>query len=255
MKSNTIKEAFEQVQAESILKDKTKDFVFQYTKGYKRERFVHYRYLACAFACIVFLLIGGQWLYFTPTVEISIDINPSIELRVNRFNRIISFESYNEDGEKLINSLDIRFMNYVEAINQIIESEDIVCLLADEEIMEISVIGTDSLQAQEIFSTVQACTSERNNTCCYYTGLEAVERAHEVGLSYGKYRAYLELQELDPTITVDDVQDMTMREIRDEISKLLDDKEDIADSLESESSDNRKQENRQGQGRRNRRRR
>lgn len=45
-------------------------------------------------------------------------------------------------------------------------------------------------------------------------------RAHEAGLSYGKYMAYLELKELDPDIAPEDVQGMTMREIRDRIGQL-----------------------------------
>lgn len=249
--NDKIKEAFEQVQAENILKDKTKDFIFQKTNGYKRARPANYRRLVSAFACIVFLLIGGKWLYFTPTVEISIDINPSIELSVNRFNRIISFASYNEDGEKLIKSLDIKFMNYTEAVNQIIKSEDIASLLSNDEIMTISVIGADSVQSEEALSNLQSCTSGRNNTYCYYAHSEEVQMAHEVGLSYGKYRAYLELQAVDPTITVEDIQNMTMRQIRDRINELSYNGEGKKNLLGSGGSGN--QGNRNGQGQRHRR--
>ena len=44
--------------------------------------------------------------------------------------------------------------------------------------------------------------------------------AHEAGLSFGKYRAYLELKELDPDITPDDIRDLSMREIQDLIDSL-----------------------------------
>ena len=84
-----IKEAFEQVQAESGLKDRTKAYVSRKTEGYRRKGTAKYKVLASAFACVALLLFGGYWLYFTPTVEISIDVNPSIELGVNRFNRIV----------------------------------------------------------------------------------------------------------------------------------------------------------------------
>lgn len=107
------------------------------------------------------LLIGGYWLYFTPTVKISIDINPSVELGVNRFNRIISFESYNDDGQELINSLDIKFTNYSEAVNRIIESENVISLLSNNEIMTIAVIGSDSTQSEEILSNLKTCTAEK----------------------------------------------------------------------------------------------
>ena len=112
-----IKEVFGQVQAESELKNKTKDFIFQKTNGYTRASGMNYKYVVSAFVCLLFFIIGGHWIYFTPTVEISIDINPSIELGINRFDRVVSFASYNEDGQKLLDSLDIKFMDYSEAVS------------------------------------------------------------------------------------------------------------------------------------------
>ena len=148
-----IKEAFEQVRAESGLKDKTKAYVSRKTGSYRRAGTAKYKVLASAFACVALLLFGGYWLYFTPTVEISIDVNPSIELGVNRFNRIVSLESYNEDGQALLDSLDIRFTEYSDAVTQIIESENITSLLSDGEVMTIAVIGEDSTQSKEVLST------------------------------------------------------------------------------------------------------
>lgn len=215
-----LKEAFEQVQAEDELKRKTREFIFQKTKGYKCAKKVNYKYLVSAFAGMVFLVFGGYWFYFTPTVKISIDINPSVELGVNRFDRVISFESYNEDGRMMADSIDVKFMKYSEAVNQIVESEVVESLLAREEVMTVAVVGTDNEQSEEIFSKVQSCTNRKNNTYCYYVDSEEVQKAHEAGLSYGKYKAFLELQALNPDITVDDIQDMTMREIRDLIGEL-----------------------------------
>ena len=181
-----IKEAFEQVQAESGLKDRTKAYVSRKTGGYRRKGTAKYKVLASAFACVALLLFGGYWLYFTPTVEISIDVNPSIELGVNRFNRIVSLESYNEDGQALLDSLDVKYMDYSDAVTQIIESEDITSLLSNGEIMTIAVIGEDSTQSEEVLATVQSCTSGKSNTYCYAARTEEVQAAHETGLSYGK---------------------------------------------------------------------
>ncbi len=129
-----IKEAFNQIQAEEALKNNTKEFLAgqmqKHTKPIKRQ--FHMYAVACA--CLLLLLIGGCWLYFTPTSGISIDINPSIELSVNRFGKIISVDSMNADGYALSNTLDIKFKNYTDAINQILESGKIATLLADDEI-------------------------------------------------------------------------------------------------------------------------
>ena len=45
-------------------------------------------------------------------------------------------------------------------------------------------------------------------------------KARELGLSYAKYRAYLELQALGSAVTPDELQSMTMREIWDLIDSL-----------------------------------
>ena len=223
-----IKEAFEQVQAESGLKDRTKAYVSRKTGGYRRKGTAKYKVLASAFACVALLLFGGYWLYFTPTVEISIDVNPSIELGVNRF---------------------VKYMDYSDAVTQIIESEDITSLLSNGEIMTIAVIGEDSTQSEEVLATVQSCTSGKSNTYCYAARTEEVQAAHETGLSYGKYRAYLELQELDPTVTVEQIQTMTMREIRERIWELSGD----SDSETQPSGNGHGQQgNGNGQGQQNR---
>lgn len=248
--NDKIRQAFDQIQAEDELKDKTKDFIFQKTKGYRQTKAANFKYLASAFACVAFLLIGGYWLYFIPTVQISIDINPSVELGVNRFNRIISFESYNDDGDKLTDSLDIKFMDYSEAVNKIIDSEEILTLLENDEVMTIAVVGTDDLQSEEILSNMQSCTDGRKNSYCYYTHSEEVEKAHESGLSYGKYKAFLELQKLDPTITVEEIQGMTMREIRDRISQLSGNGDDNGENNRKNNGASR--ENHSGNGSRHR---
>ncbi len=77
---------------------------------------------------------------FTPTVEISIDVNPSIELGVNRFDKIISVSSYNNDGQELVDSLDIKYLDYAQAIDQILRNESVNALLSNNEVMTIGVI-------------------------------------------------------------------------------------------------------------------
>ena len=232
-----LKEAFDQVQADEELKNRTRAFISQKTEGYTRFRSsFRYQRLAAAFACMALLLFGGHWLYFTPTTEISIDINPSMELGVNRFNRVISFEGYNDDGQKLLDSLDIKYMNYYDAVNAIIESDKIAALLSRDEILTIAVIGTDTTQSEAIYSRIQSCTAEKSNTYCYHAHSDEVEEAHEAGLSYGKYQAFLELQALDPQITADEIQHMTMREIRDRINMLSNGQASETETSPSESS-------------------
>lgn len=218
--NSTLKDAFDQIHADEELKNRTKEYLLQKTNGYTKVKKSGYRYWIPAAACFVFLILGGRWLYFTPTAEISIDINPSLELGINRFDRVISVESYNDDGQELADSLDIRYLNYADAVQQVVQNEMVTALLSDDEIMEIGVIGSDDTQSARILSEIETCTEEDANTYCYSAHSDEAEEAHEMGLSCGRYRAFQQLQALDSTITAEEVRNMTMREIYDRIAEL-----------------------------------
>lgn len=221
--NDKLKETFHWIRADEVLKDSTRVFLARKTKGYTRANIVNYKYFVSAAACLIFLLFGGHWLYFTPTAQISIDINPSLELGVNRFDRVISVTGYNDDGLDLADDLDIKFTGYTEAVNQILESETVAALLSDDELVTITVIGTDGAQSSKILSDMKSCTEHHQNAHCYFAHSDEVAEAHETGLSYGKYKALLKIQELDPSVTSDEIRDMTMKEIQDLIDSLLSD--------------------------------
>lgn len=222
--NNRLKETFDSIHAEEDLKNRTKDYVFQKTQGYKKNRSRAYVYksLVPVAVCFLFVLIGlgGYHIYFTPTSVISIDINPSFELEVNRFDRVISIEGFNKDGDRLVESLNVRFLNYTEALKQILNNEDVETYLSRDELLSIAVIGSDKTRNEQMLSHIESCTAEHKNTHCSSAEAKDVEGAHESGLSCGKYKAFLELQALDPSITVEQVQGMTMREIRELIKTL-----------------------------------
>lgn len=102
--------------------------------------------------------------------------------------------------------------------------------------MTIAVIGSGNTQSEKIPSNLQSYTEEKHNAYCYYAHSEEVENAHESGLSCGKYKVYLELKEVNPDITVDDIHHMTMREIRNMIDELSIDENNSTDYYENETS-------------------
>ncbi len=61
-----------------------------------------------AFAAGIAVAIGisgiGAWTYYTPAGYINIDINPSIEMTYNMFERIINVRAINSDGKTVIDN-------------------------------------------------------------------------------------------------------------------------------------------------------
>ena len=221
--NDRLKEAFDKVHAEEELKKSTLKFLSEKTHGYGRNRTFRNKRLIPIMASLLFMLLGagGYFSYFTQTSAISVDVNPSIELGVNTFDKVISVEGYNEDGRELASSLNIKFLDYTDAIDKILTNEDIVHYLSQDEIVSITVVGENDEKSNEMLLGVTSSTkSNHKNVYCYAGNSEEVATAHRKGMSFGKYRAFLELQVLNPNITVEDVKGLTMRQIRNMIDEL-----------------------------------
>lgn len=213
-----IRDAFASIHAGEELKESTRAVLANARTRRRRPA----RYLATAVACLVLLVvgIGGYQFYFTPTSVLSIDINPSLELGVNRFDRVVTVQSYNEDGQALAKTLDLKYLDYREALDQLLASPDISERLDQGALMSITVAGENETQCGRLLAGAEACTAGQENVSCRHGNAEDLEQAHHAGLSLGKYQAFLELQALDPTVTADDVAGLTMRQIRDWIDAL-----------------------------------
>lgn len=215
-----ITQAFDQIRAEEALKESTRAYLCAKRKSSTGAKTFGYPRLVPVAACLLLAVLAGRWLYFTPTVEISIDVNPSIELGVNRFDRVISTTGYNADGQELLETLDLENLDYNEAVEAIIHSDTITTLLSGDAVLTIGVIGPDGEQTSRVLSDMEACTSRSEKMHCYHAEEGMSEAAHDVGLSCGKYRAYLQLKALDPSVTPEDAAQMTMQEIWEKVAAL-----------------------------------
>ncbi len=216
-----IREAFDRVHAEQERKDRTLAFLAERTQGFTdRRRALSFPRQLAAAACLLLALGGVYWFCLVPTAEISIDINPSIELAVNRLDRVIAIEGRNDDGQQLADTLRLRFTGCSEAVEAVLESPQVAALAAKGEPVTITIVGGDEGQCARMLSQVESCTAQRKNTYCCSAHPQEVSQAHEAGLSCGKYRAFLELQRLDPDATVEEVRGMTMGELLRRIESL-----------------------------------
>ena len=234
--NDRIREAFDQVHAEENLKVGARAFLTRKTRGYRRWSIG--RRLLPIFACLLLLLAGwgGYRLYFTPTSLISIDINPSMELEVNRFDRVIAVRGYNPDGEALASSINVKHLGYAEAVERVLDDPRVEKYLSGDAILSIVVAGQDERQSEAILSEISARTEKCRNAYCYAADFEVVAEARAHGLSCGKYRMFLEAQALDPDLSIQDVQGMTMKEIQSRIQALTQE-EGVQDPGESSSAE------------------
>ncbi len=213
--NDKIRDAFDAVHADEALKQRTREYLGKtvYRRGGRRNTALRRLGPAMAAACLLLALcVGGAYLYFTPTAFISIDVNPSLELGVNCFDRIVTVEAYNEDGQALAGGLSVKNLDYREALEQILADQDVEVYMT-EGILSLTVAGENEDQCAEIYQAMENCASEHRNVRCHAGSSDTIEEAHSEGMSVGKYQAYLILLELDPDTTVEQVQNMSMYEI------------------------------------------
>ncbi len=226
MIENNVKAAFNEIHAEQSLKQETKQFIYnKIYKNDKAENKVYYKsrynnrkmvkYIVAVACCIVVLLgASGYYTYNTPAAVISFDINPSIELEVNIFDKIINVISYNSEGQSIVDEISLKNKNYVVAINEILRNEKIISFLQSGNNVEILVAGKDESKSDKMRACLLSETGlgDENIHCCNW---DSMTTAHLEGVSCGKYHLYLQLQDENPDITIEDIKNLSMKEIKE----------------------------------------
>ena len=217
---NHIKEAFDTVHAPELLKRRTKAALrkktFDYGRNVLRLRARRGR-LAAGFMTLA-LVLSGSGLWFLPSASISVDINPSIELKVNALDRVIALEGRNSDGMELVKGIDVTGMSYDDAMQRILLSQSLEPYLADGSQITITVAGggTDA-HAEQMLSKVLCRAyniADRNNVLYCQVDWETVKAAQKVNLCIPRYLAWQNLLKNDPTITPEDVREIPKETIR-----------------------------------------
>ncbi len=219
---NMIHNALSGIHADEELKSKTKEAVFKAVTQQGVRRRPRLVTIVSAAACAaVFAACAVGWnVYFTPVYALSIDINPSVELGINRFDRVVSVKGYNEDGERIAENSDIKNMSYTDAVDTLLSSDTVREYTDSGADVVVGVSGGDRQKNSEIVAAVENC-HRGTGMHCYMISDEDAEAAHDCGLTPGKYLAYTELKKYDPSVTVEEIRDMPMREIRDRISSYI----------------------------------
>lgn len=229
MSDRRLKEAFDNVHADNEIKRRTREFLAQKTRGYRQGTVFPYRRLAAVMACLLLVLsgCGGYILYFIPVSSVSVDVNPSIELGINRFDRVVTVDTYNDDGSDIMSSLDVRFMDYRDAMDVILSQESEEAYLAEDSCIAISVSGAAEGKQREMLAHLHTCAASYGNVHCSTGSHKDAAAAHAAGMTLGRYQAFLKLQALDPSVTAADIEGLTISQIWDKITELSGDMGDI----------------------------
>ena len=217
---NQLKNAFGTIRAPERLKRKTKAALRKKTFDYGRnilQKRAFRRRMATGLLSLV-LVFTGCGLWFLPTTNIAVDINPSINIRVNALDRVISVEGTNADGVALAKALDVAGMLYDDAMQRILLSEALERFLDDNHMISITMAGnsTDAHlteMADKVLCRAYSIAGKENIFYCQ-TDQDTIRAARAENLCIPRYLAWQRMLEIDPTITTDDIRQMSNEQIR-----------------------------------------
>lgn len=227
--TDKIKSAFDEIKAEQELKTATKYFLYEkYNKPVKSAS-VQIRKAAAVSVCASFLiLICSTFLvYTTPVSAISLDSDTSsVELEVNRFDKVIKVNCYGDSSKAEV--LRLKNMNYKDAVSVVLD-----CTEEKASSTVLTVSCNSSGRCDEIVEQINHCQDDATAVSCHSESHRSLSaEAHSLGISTGKYNAYLQLRELGYEITIDEIKDLPMREIREIINSLSSTEGSVTDTSE-----------------------
>lgn len=176
-------------------------------------------------ACLLFAAalfgisnVGTQHMDLEPTAFVDIDINPSVQLKLNREDQVVEAEGINEDGANLLSDVPVVGMAYEEALNALTSSQALAPYLEQDAFVAVSIASSDQAQENALTSmSEEYLANAPYQGTCNGVSPEFYEEAHSHGMGCGRYAAAVELVELDPEVTIDECSTMSMRELRDRI--------------------------------------
>lgn len=177
---------------------------------------------------VILIVFITLWIYFKPFVFVSIDVNPSVELSVNKFGRVIDVEAKNDQGLEILEEIekDLKNETIEDAVTSVIDvlinegyfniedTADIIVAAyskdiqdADALIVKLKELIKNKIESEGYFARIDGIT----------VGREVFEEAEDMGVSPGKLDLIQDVIENSSnqgsTRTVEDLIDMPVNEI------------------------------------------
>lgn len=182
-------------------------------------------------AAVLVLVLGvSSYAYFTPVSTVSLDVNPSLEFNLNRFEKVLSVHAYGEAGQQIINQVRLRNKSIDEAIMLALQQMSQQGYLggAEENGIMISASFKNAGQEQAFAARLKAKVEGeledlelKAEVEAIGVGYERVLAARLLDITPGKLNLLERLQastELDTDYEISEWRDSSVKEIMQEIN-------------------------------------
>lgn len=171
--------------------------------------------IAAIAACLALVacLIGGVADFLRPVAYVGIDVNPSVELTLNRFDIVVGTHAPNEDGQRALDEASCMWRAFDDAARNL--DGAMRAIAGEDAVVEVSIDCDNESRYAALAAQSNNCFGRNGEAHCNRTSAEERQAAHDSGMGVAKYRAYQELQEAGVDISAEECATMSMRELRD----------------------------------------
>lgn len=223
--NNNIKDTFDKIKADTQLKNSVFNNIYEKLYSKKNRRHNARRFMAIAATCAAaFVMVMGTNIYNSQAIYIGLDINPSISLSVNRFNKVIGVNYYNDESREFANNLNLLNKDYGDAIKMIMDDPNMLPYLNEARTLYVTVQANDGTKVVALENSIENIIDTAIQDChsqsqVEYTCIDEQTRlnAEGSGISAAKYAAIIELQKYDPSVSVESYKHHSIYDINTEL--------------------------------------
>lgn len=172
-----------------------------------------------------------------------IDVNPSVELQINRFGKVSNVIYVNEDAEIALSEVKLKGKSAEAALEKIIGAYDESGYFNEDAELYISAIDKNQ-KTEKLLEKLSEHAEKIKGSKKYTVNVSKLSKedkvtAKEYGISPGKYKVISAVMEEHPEYTIDELKDKSMAYLKDLLSQS-DDKHDNPNKQDKPDKDNKK---------------
>ena len=223
----------------AVLLTKNSDFIKVKNKNYSvgdEVKIPQYKGQILAAAASFIVVCGGISSYFVPAKYVSVDINPSVMMTINIYNRVINTKPLNDDAEILLSKTDVSGMSVSDSMDELIKkSEEIGYLNEHNKDVIVEVVdGIGKIKLPDKnYGDVEVIIENADKA--------DLKNAKEMGVSIAKARAIAEYTKQNGGSIEENVHKLENQSVK-EIRRNLENKSEVKTESKAENKAEVKQE-------------
>ena len=184
-----------------------------------------------AIGCAAIICVGLFGFFIVQKAAvISLDVNPSIEIVLNRLHRVIEIRALNEEGYECIRGLKIKYKNYIDAVTEILEQEKEYGYLENNPLIVLTVWAKKEKNENILLWELHRVVSDvmlQENLECYTIKEDILKAAKEYKVTAGKYIYVNKLKAANPNLSIEDNCNKSIIQLKEELEEYNTPDDDI----------------------------